>query len=120
MKQWRTNDKAVLLSNLHGMAYRYSLDSIWTMQYVSAGCFALTGYHPESLIGNKDIAYVDIIAPEYRESLWEKWTGVIAKKKQFKHEYEIITADGTRKWVLELGQGYMTRRAGPKLSKVSL
>ena len=97
--------KAVLLSNLHGMAYRYSLDSIWTMQYVSAGCFALTGYHPESLIGNKDIAYVDIIAPEYRESLWEKWTGVIAEKKQFKHEYEIITADGTRKWVLELGQG---------------
>ncbi len=98
-------NKAVLLDNLPGMAYRCVCDRDWTMQFLSVGCFTLTGYKPENLINNKDISFNQIIAPEYRETLWGEWTRVLALREQFKFEYEIITSAGQRKWVLETGQG---------------
>lgn len=97
--------KSVFLSHLPGLAYRCNYDREWTMQYVSNGCFNLTGYPPESLLYNRDLSYNDIISPEYREILWNKWIEVLAKRQPFKHEYEIVTATGEKKWVLELGQG---------------
>ncbi|HHU50458.1 MAG TPA: EAL domain-containing protein [Firmicutes bacterium] len=97
--------KSVFLSHLPGLAYRCNKDRYWTMQYVSEGCYNLTGYPPESLLYNRDLSYNDLIAPEYREAIWKEWDRILAKKQQFKYEYEIITATGERKWVLELGQG---------------
>ena len=97
--------KSVLLSHLPGLAYRCNYDRRWTMQYVSKGCLALTGYPPESLLYNRDLSYNDIISPEYREVLWKGWEKVLKDKRPFKYEYEIITASGEKKWVLELGQG---------------
>lgn len=97
--------KSVLLSNLPGMAYRCSYDRDWTMKFISDGCKALTGYAPENLVNNKDIHYNDIIAPEYREAIWKEWIHVIANRVPFKYEYEIVTANGERKWVLEMAQG---------------
>lgn len=97
--------KSVFFSQIPGLAYRCNYDREWTMQYVSDGCFNLTGYPPESLLYNRDLSYNDIISPEYREILWNKWEQILAKRQPFKHEYEIITASGEKKWVLELGQG---------------
>ena len=97
--------KSVLLANLPGLAYRCNYDREWTMQYVSAGCFALTGYHPESLLYNNDISYNDLIAPDYRDTLWQEWKYVLAKRLPFRQEYEITTANGEKKWVFEMGEG---------------
>lgn len=97
--------KAVLLSHLPGMAYRCSYDRDWTMQFVSEGCFELTGYRPESLLYNKELSFNELICPEYREMLWHEWMRVLALKTAFRYEYEITAGSGERKWVLELGQG---------------
>ncbi len=97
--------KAVLLSNLPGMAYRCNYDRDWTMQFVSDGCFELTGYHPESLLHNREISFNSLIEPEYRDVIWDKWAMILASKKVFKFEYPIITASGELKWVFEQGQG---------------
>ena len=102
--------KSVLLSHIPGMAYRCNYDREWTMQYVSAGCFELTGYTPESLINSRDLSFNDLIAPEYREFLWYEWRERLAKREPVKQEYEIVTADGTRKWVLEMGEGIFDER----------
>jgi len=99
--------KSTLLSHLPGMAYRCRYDKDWTMQYVSCGCITLTGYTPENLIDNKDISFNELIAPEYRELLWNKWAQVLRNQQDFSYEYEIISAAGERKWVLELGQGVL-------------
>ena len=80
--------KSVLLSNLPGMAYRCSDDGDWTMKYVSAGCFALTGYNPESLVNNKDISFNDLVAPEYRDMLHNEWKRILADRRPFRFEYE--------------------------------
>ncbi len=100
--------QAMLISHLPGLAYRCNYDREWTMQYVSDGCYYLTGYSPDSLLDNRDLSYNDLIAPEYRESLWNEWKRILDKRQSFKFEYEITTATGKRKWVLEIGQGVYT------------
>lgn len=102
--------KSVLLTNLPGLAYRCNYDPDWTMQYVSAGCFALTGYQPESLLYNKDLSFNDLISPDYREKLWIEWERILAKRLPFKQEYEITTAVGEKKWVLEMGEGVFSEQ----------
>lgn len=97
--------KAVLLSHLPGLAYRCRNDESWTMLYVSAGCYKLTGYQPEALLNNRDVSYRDIVVPEYCDLLSEEWKKVLPSHDFLKCEYEIITAQGERRWVMELGQG---------------
>lgn len=96
--------KSVLLSHLPGLAYRCLNDRQWTMQFVSNGCGTLTGYQAESLLENRDLSYNDLIAPEYREEVYRQWQRVVAEKGNYRGEYEIITAGGQRKWVMEMGQ----------------
>lgn len=97
--------KEVLLYHLPGLAYRCKYDEYWTMLFVSEGCFELTGYSPESLTNNKCLSYNDIIAPEYHKSLRKEWDTVLAQRLPFKYEYEIVTAQKEKKWVMEMGQG---------------
>ena len=97
--------RTVLIQNLPGMVYRCAYDRDWTMHYVSEGSYDLTGYRPESLLFNKELAYNDLIAPEFRELLWARWKEALDKKEKFREEYEIITGQGEHKWVLEQGQG---------------
>jgi len=97
--------KSVLLSNLPGMAYRCAYDRDWTMHFVSSGCFELTGYLPEELIENACISFNEIICPEYREPIWEESEDHICSHKGNRYEYEIMTASGERKWVLDINQG---------------
>ena len=102
--------KSVLLSHLPGLAYRCNYDRDWTMQYVSTGCFSLTGYQAESLINNRDLSYNDIISPEYRTMLWNQWSRILTERIPFRQEYEITTASGKRKWVLEMGEGIFNEK----------
>ena len=97
--------ESILMSHLPGLAYKCKYDHDWTMQYVSKGCYDLTGYKSESLLNNRDLSYNDLISPEYREALWNEWKRILEKGQPFRYEYEIITASGKRKWVLEMGQG---------------
>lgn len=101
---------AAMLAHLPGMAYRCSNNRQWSMSFVSSGCFELTGYTPEELIGDKAIAYNDLIRPEYRETLWERWQQVIASHKRFVSEYQITTKSGAVRWVLEKGEAIYDER----------
>lgn len=97
--------KSVLLSRLPGLAYRAKYDEHWTVLYVSEGCKALTGYDSENLLDNRDISFNDIIVPKYREAIRAEWDRVLPLHIPFAFEYEIITKEGTPKWVWETGQG---------------
>ena len=97
--------KSVLLSNLPGMAYRCAFDKDWTMQFVSNGCFELTGYLPNELIDNACITFNEIICPEYRNPIWNESVEHMIKHMNNRYEYEILTASGERKWVLDINQG---------------
>ena len=58
-----------LLGNLPGMAYRCADDPAWTMEFLSDGCLALTGYRPEDLRGNRVLSYAEVVHEEDLDEL---------------------------------------------------
>ena len=64
-----------LANHLPGMVYRCRNNKNWTMEYVSQGCYKLTGYRQPELINNETIAYADLIHPEDRQMVVGGSTG---------------------------------------------
>ena len=93
-----------LISSLPGLVYRCALDENYTMKFMSEACFRITGYHHDDFIRNKTISFNDLILPEYRIPIWEKWQKVMAENSVFEEEYPIKTASGEIKWVWERGR----------------
>ena len=101
----RQRTLTTLISNLPGFVYRCANDRDWTMEYISDGCREVTGYGPDDYIRNKILCFNDIVHPDFREILWEKWQDVLKKKMPFEEEYPIITKGGGTRWVWERGTG---------------
>ncbi len=86
------------------MVYRCHNDKDWTVDFVSVGSYALTGYAPEDFKSNR-ITYGSIIHPDDSESVWTQVQKAIQAKRSFEIVYRIHTASGAQKWVWERGQG---------------
>lgn len=96
---------STLMSNLPGLAYRCKADRHWTLEFVSDGCQALTGYTPHEIISNARVSYAEIIHPQDQQLVERKVRDALSEDRPFRLEYRIITADGEVKWVWEQGQG---------------
>ncbi|MBX7256562.1 MAG: PAS domain S-box protein [Candidatus Hydrogenedentes bacterium] len=96
---------ATLLGNLRGMVYRCKNDKLWTMDFVSEGALALTGYTSAEFRRRKEVSYANLIHPDDRERVWDAVQAALAERRPFEIEYRIITKDGTEKWVREQGVG---------------
>ena len=94
-----------LMANLPGMVYRCKLNREWTMEFVSEGCLAITGYKAKDFINDSKLAYNDIINPEDRDRVWIEINYAIEKKKQFTILYRITSYNGSEKWIWEKGRG---------------
>jgi PAS domain S-box-containing protein len=94
-----------LIANIDGMVYRCLPDDSWTMEFVSDGCFALTGYQPEELLFNSRISFEEITHPEDRRRIRETVNAALAEGRRFDIEYRIIHRSGTERWVWERGIG---------------
>lgn len=102
-------DLSSLIGNLPGFVYRCANDRDWTMQLISEGCLGVTGYAPEELLGNRKLAYNDIVHPDFQAEIWEKWQVCLEERVAFEFEYPILHPGGETRWVWERGQG----RYGP-------
>ena len=94
---------STLMNNLPGMAYRCRMDSYWTMEFISQGCTALTGYNVKDLIDNKRMSFFDLIHPDDRQQVWDTVVKSVDQRETYTLEYRITTADGDEKWVWERG-----------------
>jgi diguanylate cyclase (GGDEF)-like protein/PAS domain S-box-containing protein len=94
-----------LINCLPGMIYCCRNDRDWTMLYVSEGCAELTGYAPQDLVGNRRLAYANLIHPEDREQVWREVQESVAAERRFRLAYRIRTASGDARWVWEQGHG---------------
>src|SRR3954468_9040276 len=101
---------ATLMSNLDGMVYRCRNDERWTMEFVSDGCFGLTGYRPQELLNNSVISFEDLEHPDDRARVRQEIESAIKEKRRFFVEYRIQCRDGEIKWVWERGVGIYNKR----------
>jgi len=94
-----------LLQNLPGIAFRMLVDDQWTVRFISAGCYRLTGYTPEDLIGNKRVSFESLTHLEDRARVRERVLAAIAARRAYDVVYRLINAAGEERWVWERGQG---------------
>lgn len=96
-----------LLNHLPGMAYRCLNDRNWTMQLVSQGVEALTGYRPDELQDNRLISFATLVHPDDQDKLFQEVQLALANKRPFRVTYQLRHRDGGYRWMWEQGQAVM-------------
>ena len=100
----KQRELSTLMSNLPGMAYRCRNDRNRTMEFVSEGCFELTGYQPDDLTGENQLPFSQIIHSDYRQLIAEKIFSALSSNQPFEAMYRIVTAQNEERWVWERGR----------------
>ncbi|WP_436714381.1 PAS domain S-box protein [Roseiconus lacunae] len=100
----RERQLSTLLSNLPGAAYRCKNDRNWTLEFISEGCRAITGYSPAELIANTP-SIGTILASGEEERVWEEVQSSIEKLQSFQLVYRIRHRDGSEHSIWEKGRG---------------
>jgi PAS domain S-box-containing protein len=93
-----------LMSNLPGMAYRCANNINWTMEFVSEGCYQLTGYRKDELLNDKIVSYANLIHKEDQLIVYETVQNAVNNRESFTLLYRINTWQGIEKWVWEKGR----------------
>jgi PAS domain S-box-containing protein len=101
-----------LLDNLNGFAYRCRNDKNWTMEFISGAFTKISGYQVEDIIGNKNLAYNDLIISSDRKRVWEEVQTELNERRPFELEYQIKTADGSTIYLEEQGVGVFSKETG--------
>ncbi len=94
-----------LISNLPGVVYRRRNDNDWTMEFISEGCLALTGYPASAFLDNTERTFSAAIPEEYHASLWQTIQVALAERRPFQLMYPFLTCHGEQRWLWEKGQG---------------
>lgn len=94
-----------MLENLPGVVYRCINDENWTMLFISDEVEKLTGYPAKNFIRNKVTTFTQITYPEDTEQNRMIVERELANHARFSTEYRIKHANGTTRWVQELGRG---------------
>jgi PAS domain S-box-containing protein len=92
-----------LIGHLPGMAYRCHYDRQWTMEFISEGCNALTGYPPSYLQGERGTSYNNLIHPDDQEPVWQAVSAALEQNQPFQLTYRIRHREGSWRWVWEQG-----------------
>jgi len=95
---------STLLSNLPGVAYRCRNNHKWTMEFVSDGCYDLTGYTPADLIEDRKLSYGSLIHKDDAARVWTDVQAAVHEHRPYQLTYRIITASGEEKCVWEQGR----------------
>ena len=94
-----------ILDDLPGMVFRCRNDPDWTMEYVSRGSVALTGYRPGEIINNRRLSYGSLIVPDDREKVWNAVQMAIHEQRGYDLDYRIEAEGGDIRHVWERGKG---------------
>lgn len=95
-----------LISNLPGVVFRCRADDDFTKEFVSDGCFELTGYKPAELTGDAALTtWSDLMHPEDRERVFADVRQMmnaengLYRGEQLQSSYRIVARDNSIKHV---------------------
>lgn len=95
---------ATLMGNLPGMAYRFRNDENKSLEFVSEGCYQLTGYYPHEF-GKRQVSLSALTHPEDQECFWRAVQVALKENRSYQLNYRITSLAGELKWVWEQGIG---------------
>lgn len=101
-----TETKALqrLIDAMPGIVFQADNDAGWSMRYLSAGCYLLTGYQPAELLNPHTLASYNTIAhPEDLPQVLDSIQQAVDLHQAYEVEYRILTRSGEEKWVWEKG-----------------
>jgi len=96
---------STLLKNLSGMVYRCRNDADWTLEFISDGCFDMTGYRADELRHNRVISLGALIHADDVQPIWEKCQINLDAHRPCSNEYRIVHRNGEVRWVWDQAQG---------------
>ena len=92
-----------LIDDIPGAIYRCALDEAWTMEWLSTGMEALSGYPASDFIGNRVRSYASIIEPDDRAFVDQIIREAVIGRRSYALDYRIRHASGAVRWVHEKG-----------------
>ena len=93
-----------ILDNMPGAFFRRKFDRQYTMITLSKGIKNLSGYSSDSFINNDDMSFLDIIADEDKERVWQTIADAVDLSEDYEVDYRIITQNNAICWVWEKGR----------------
>ncbi|WP_179320077.1 PAS domain-containing sensor histidine kinase [Winogradskyella helgolandensis] len=93
-----------LINNLPGVVYRIKNDKNGTVEFISKGCFAITGYTKEEFVEGK-VSLPKLILEDHKKAIIDAVQKAITNKTSFLLEYRITHKNGTIRYCLEQGNG---------------
>jgi len=99
-----------LVVNIPGIIYRCVNDPQWTMQYISEGVKAISGYPWTDFVKSKVRSYGNIIHVDDREFVDRMVQEGVSRKEAYEINYRIVHKDGGIRWVHERGRGVFDDR----------
>lgn len=94
-----------LLGNLPGMAYRCRYSNRREMEFVSGGCYQLTGYTADDIHGSGGFLFDKLVHPSDRDTVSSQLERALGRQEPFSAIYRLVTAGGEERWVKEQGRG---------------
>ncbi|GJL66347.1 MAG: hypothetical protein NPIRA05_13180 [Nitrospirales bacterium] len=103
LQEWKDLTDSILGQLPKGFAYRCLNKKTWPVVYSSDGFEDLTGY-PTSALLSGEVTYDTLMAPGENERVWPIVQEALAQHTPYENEHQIITKDGTKKWILARGR----------------
>ncbi len=94
-----------LLGIMPGVVYRCLNEESRVMQYLSEGCYQLTGYSAESFIGKREFPYSSLIHTEDYWRTWKEIQTALSENRPYKITYRLKHGSGEIHTVQEQGKG---------------
>ncbi|WP_447969703.1 PAS domain-containing sensor histidine kinase [Nitrospira sp. M1] len=103
LQEWKDLTESILGQLPKGFAYRCLNKKTWPVMYISDGFEDVTGL-PTSALLSGDVTYDSLMAPGENERVWPIVQEALAHHTPYENEHQIITKDGTTKWILARGR----------------
>ena len=114
-REMRREQFESLLHNLPGAVYRCTLEQDRVFVFLSDGCSELTGYPATALMEGRPTGFSSLISPSHQSYVKEILQQALTRGGSYELCYPIRHADGTKRWIWEVGKVSTDPVGGPRL-----
>ncbi len=98
-----------LISHLSGVVYRCKPDKEWSVEFISKGIKALSGFSTSDFLVLK-MPLSKLIHPDDYKGVSKKLISALMNKQTYEMDYRIIHKSGEIRWVHEQGEGIFNKK----------